>query len=72
MKRIYTITTAAGDAVAFAEAVSQAEALRLYVESLGLSARASSAIEVAHLRQLPLLQRADTVTADLQFDAPDA
>lgn len=68
MIRIYTITTTDGAPLAFAQAISQAEATRLYVEHIGLSARAASALETVQHRDLPVLtrqERRDTQTADL-------
>jgi hypothetical protein len=63
MTRIYIITTIDGAPLAFAQAVSQAEATRLYVEHIGLSARPASALEAVQRRDLPVLTR--------QQDAPD-
>ena len=63
-----------GKPVAQAMAISQAEAVRLYVESV-LTARLSSPLEARTLAGLPLLQRepaaVDTKTADL-FEATPA
>lgn len=63
MTRIYIITTIDGAPLAFAQAISQAEATRLYVEHIGLSARPASALEAVQHRDLPVLTR--------QQDAPD-
>lgn len=63
MTRIYTITATDGTPLAFAQAISQAEATRLYVEHIGLSARPASALEAVQHRDLPVLTR--------QQDAPD-
>ena len=68
-----------GKPVAQAMAISQAEAVRLYVESVQqptMTARLSSPLEARTLAGLPLLQRepavTDTRTADLIGDAPAA
>jgi hypothetical protein len=68
-----------GQPVAQAMAISQAEAVRLYVESVQqptMSARLSSPLEARTLAGLPLLQRepvaADDKTADLFEGAPAA
>lgn len=66
-----------GQPVAQAMAISQAEAVRLYVESVQqptMSARLSSPLEARTLAGLPLLQRepatTDTKTDDLFEDVP--
>jgi DNA-binding transcriptional LysR family regulator len=68
-----------GQPVAQAMAISQAEAVRLYVESVQqptMSARLSSPLEARTLAHLPLLQRepvaTDKSTADLFDDAHPA
>ena len=75
---LYTIERD-GQPVAQAMAISQAEAVRLYVESVQqptMTARLSSPMEARTLAGLPLLQRepaaVDTKTEDLFGDAPAA
>ena len=75
---LYTIERD-GQPVAQAQAISQAEAVRLYVESVQqptMSARLSTPIEARTLAHLPLLQRepaaVDAKTEDLFGDAPAA
>lgn len=66
MTRIYIITTIDGTPLAFAQAISQAEATRLYVEHIGLSARPASALEAVQHRDLPVLTLQHDSPADLQ------
>jgi len=66
--RIYIVRNADGAPVSLAEAYSQAEALRLHTESLGLSAAPASALDVVRLRDLPVLVRAQ---ADATTQPPD-
>lgn len=77
-ENLYTVEQD-GRPVAQAMAISQAEAVRLYVESVQqpvLSARLSSPLEARTLARLPLLTRGepvrDTATPDLFGDAPAA
>ena len=77
-ENLYTVEQD-GQPVAQAMAISQAEAVRLYVESVQqptMTARLSSPLEARTLAGLPLLQRepaaVDTRTADLFNDAPAA
>ena len=70
MTTVYIIEQS-GQPVALADAVGRADATRIYVESLGVSARAAGTRDVLQHRALPLLQRADperdTRTGDM-FD----
>lgn len=58
MTTIYLIERQ-GQPVALADAVGRADALRLYIDSLDVSARVASTRDVLTHRGLPLLQRAD-------------
>lgn len=75
MSTIYIIKKA-GQPVALAEAAGRADAIRLYIESLGVSASAASARDVLVHRALPVLARGaepapvDTGADDLFGSAP--
>lgn len=58
MPRIYIITDRTGAPLALADAVSQAEGLRLYSEHAGIAARPATSREALELRELPVLKRA--------------
>ena len=75
MSTIYIIKKS-GEPVALADAAGRADAIRLYIESLSVSASAASARDVLVHRALPVLARGaepapvDTGTDDLLGSAP--